>query len=428
MRIENLRITPIALGDPPLLNAAGLHAPFALRIVIELETEAGIVGLSEIPGDADVLAALSKNAVALRGASLYDVRAIERRLRENLGTDTPDLRGDKSHDARRFVHVLSAIEVACLDAIGKRWDCRVAELLGGVVRERVPFAGYLFFKYEGAGGALGFGRTENRGGWSAARQAPALDADGIVAQARAMMDAFGFTSLKLKAGILEPDVEVRAALALREAFGAGIPIRVDPNAAWSFDTALEQGKRLLGTVEYLEDPVRGQEAMARFRRTLHLPLATNMCTTCFEDLSSSFILGSEDVILADHHFWGGLRASMELARVCTAFGRSLSMHSNSHAGISLAAMTHLGAALPNLSYALDTHYPWQEDEIVLGGKLPIRDGFVTLPDKPGLGVELDREALALAHRRYVECGLVRRDDETEMQKKQPGWRFQKTRY
>jgi glucarate dehydratase len=351
-----------------------------------------------------------------------------RRLRETLGEEAPDARGDRSYDGRRFVHVVSAIEVACLDAVGKRWDCRVADLLGGVARTRVPYAGYLFFKYGGAGGALGFGSAENETGWSAARQAPALDADGIVTQARAMMNAFGFTSLKLKAGILEPDVEVGAALALRDAFGTKVPIRVDPNAVWSFDTALAQGRRLLGAVEYLEDPVRGREAMARFRRELDLPLATNMCTTCFEDLPLSFSLGSEDIILADHHFWGGLRASMELARVCGMFGRSLSMHSNSHAGISFAAMTQLGAALPDLSYALDTHYPWQEDEIILGGKLPIVDGLVTLPDKPGLGVELDREALARAHRRYLECGLVRRDDEREMQKKQPDWRFQNTRY
>lgn len=428
MRIENLRVTPIALGDAPLLNAAGLHAPYALRIVLELETESGIVGLSEIPGDADVLSALSGVAPALAGQSVHDLRGIERRLREVVGADAPGARGEQSWDARRFVHVLSAVEVACLDAVGKRWDCRVADLLGGVVRERVPYAGYLFFKYEGAGGPLGFAADPAATGWAAARQAPALDAGGIVAQARSMIDAFGFGSLKLKAGILEPDVEVTAALALREEFGPKLPIRVDPNAVWSFETALAQGRRLRGAIEYLEDPVRGQKEMARFRRELDVPLATNMCTTSFDDLPSSIALGSEDIILADHHFWGGLRASMELARLCTVFGRGLSMHSNSHAGISLAAMTHLGAALPALVSALDTHYPWQEDEIIAGGKLRIENGSVALPDKPGLGVELDRAALAKAHERYLACGLVRRNDELEMQKRQPGWRFEKTRY
>jgi glucarate dehydratase len=232
----------------------------------------------------------------------------------------------------------------------------------------------------------------------------------------------------VKAGILEPEVEVRATLALRDAFGPDLPIRIDPNAVWSFETARKQGERMRGVIEYYEDPVRGQEDMARLRRVLDIPFATNMCTTSFSDLPQSIALGSEDILLADHHFWGGLRASMELARLCGSFGRDLSMHSNSHAGISMAAMTHLGAALPSLRYALDTHYPWQLDEIVVGGKLAIRDGMVAVPDGPGLGVELDRVALERAHERYLTSGLLRRDDEVEMQKKQPDWRFVPTRY
>lgn len=428
MLIENLRATPIALGDPPLLNAGGLHAPYALRIVLELETEAGVVGLSEIPGDADVLDGLTRVRPRLRGRNVHDRQGIARLLACTLGDEGADARGDRPWDRRRVVQVASAIEVACLDAIGKRLDCRVADLLGGVVRNRVPYAGYLFFKYAGAGGELGFGVDPAAAGWAAARQAEVLDAGSLVAQARAMVDAFGFASLKVKAGILDPDVEVAATLALREAFGADMPIRIDPNAVWSFDTALGQGRRLRGAIEYYEDPVRGQREMARLRRALDIPLATNMCTTSFDELPSSLRLGSEDIVLADHHFWGGLQASMELARICVIFGRGLSMHSNSHAGISLAAMTHLGAALPTVPYALDTHYPWQEDEILAGGRLPIVNGCVALPDGPGLGVAIDHAALDRLHAAYRASGLVRRDDEAEMQKKVPGWRFRATRF
>lgn len=427
MKIEHLRVTPVALGDPPLLNAAGLHAPYALRIVLELTTEDGRRGLSEIPGNAEVLAGLERAAPALRGQSVFDQHAIGARLFELLGHDN-EVRGERSWDQRRLVHAASALEVACLDVTARKLDCRVADLLGGVVRERVPYAGYLFFKYEGAGGPLGFESEPGQSGWAAARQAEALDVDGLVAQARAMIDEFGFGSLKVKAGILEPDVEVRATLALREAFGPTVPIRIDPNAAWSYDTALIQGQRLLGAIEYLEDPVRGQAEMARLRRSLDVPFATNMATTCFADLPSSIALGAEDIVLADHHFWGGLRASMQLARICATFGRDLSMHSNSHAGISFAAMTQLGAALPHLRYALDTHYPWQKDEWITGGKLRIEGGAVTLPNAPGLGVELDQERLEAAHQRYLRSDLTRRDDEVEMQKKQPDWRFRPTRY
>lgn len=422
MRIENLRVTPIALGDPPLLNASGLHAPWALRTVLEIETDAGVTGLSEIPGDADVLAGLLRAASALRGTSVYDRRRCDEVLAAAFGADGQ--RGEQSWDGRRLIHAVSGLEVACLDAIARRLDCRVADLLGGPVRERVPFAGYLFFKYEGAGGGADLGPD----GWNAARRAEALAADGIVAQAKAMVDAFGFASLKLKAGILDPDTEVDALLALRDAFGPGVPLRIDPNAAWSFDTALRQGERMRGVLEYYEDPVRGRDAMARLRSVLPIPLATNMCTVGFEDLPASFEAGSEDILLADHHYWGGLRACMELARICATFGRSLSMHSNTHAGISLAAMTQLGAALPELRYALDTHYPWQQDEIIRGGRLPIVDGAVTLPDAPGLGVEVDRSALERAHRNYLACGLTRRDDAAEMRRRDPDWRFLETRY
>jgi glucarate dehydratase len=428
VKIEALRVTPIALGDPPLLNAAGLHAPWALRIVLEIETEVGIAGISEIPGDDQILAGLQQLAVQLRGASVEDEHALGQIVTATLGRESDDDRGQLSWDRRRLVHVRSALEVACLDIIGRRLDCRVVDLLGGAVRTRVPYAGYLFFKYEGAGGAHGDAQDPDARGWWRARGRPALDADGIVEQARAMREAFGFGSFKLKAGILEPDVEVAAILALRDAFGPSVPLRIDPNAVWSFETALAQGRRMQGAIEYYEDPVRGQAQMARLRRELAIPLATNMCTTTFADLASSIALESEDIILADHHFWGGLRSCMDLARISTVFGRALSMHSNSHAGISLAAMTHLAAALPELRYALDTHYPWQEDEIIQGGKLAIEDGFVQVPDGPGLGVEIDRSGLAAAHRNYARSELVRRDDELEMQRKRPGWRFMPTRY
>jgi glucarate dehydratase len=428
MKIERLVVTPIALGDPPLLNAGGLHAPYALRIVLELVTETGLVGLSEIPGDVDVLEGLTRVAPLLRGRSVFDQHAIRSVLTQALGTDRTDARGDKPWDRRRLVHAESALEVACLDLTGQRLGCRVVDLLGGAVRERVPYAGYLFFKYEGAGGELGFGEDPAATGWARVRQAPALDAAGLVRQAQAMVEAFGFASLTVKGGILPPEVEVEATLALREAFGPDLPLRIDPNAVWSYETALRHGQRLKGVLEYYEDPVRGQGDMARLRRELGIPLATNMCTTSFQELASSFTLGSEDILLADHHYWGGLRASLELARTCAVMGRELSMHSNSHAGISFAAMTHLGAALPALRYALDTHYPWQSDEILVGGRLPIEGGSVRVPDGAGLGVKLDREALARAHQRYVASGLLRRDDEVEMQKKQPGWRFQALRY
>ena len=153
-----------------------------------------------------------------------------------------------------------------------------------------------------------------------------------------------------------------------------------------------------------------------------------MCTTSFEDIPRSIQLGSEDIILSDHHFWGGLRQSMTLTGICQTFGRDLSMHSNSHLGISLAAMVHLGAAIPNFRYALDTHYPWQSDEVITQGRFKFEEGAVAVPTGPGLGVELDKNALAKLHQNYLDCGLTKRDDLVEMRKVVPDWEFKQTRW
>lgn len=427
-RIREMHITPIAIVDPPLLNAAGLHAPYALRTIVELVTDDGISGISEIPGNTAINEALALARPLLIGRDVFQLNQIRRVLENHFGTDSAAERGLSPWDQRKLVHIFSAIEVACMDIIGKVTNRPVVDLLGGKMRDSVPFSAYLFYKYEGAGGELAFGTDPNANGWAAARQAAALDPAGIVAQAKAMCHEFGFQSIKLKGGVFEPQQEVDAMFALHEAFGPGVPLRVDPNALWTVETAIHYGKQMEPILEYLEDPVRGQANMAEVRKALKTPLATNMCTTSFEDIPNSIAIGAEDIILSDHHFWGGLRASMTLTGICATFGRGLSMHSNSHLGISLAAMVHLGAALPHLPYALDTHYPWQSDEVIVGGRMTVENGAVAVPTEPGLGVELDRDALAVLHQNYLACGLTKRDDEIEMQKKQPGWTFQAVRW
>jgi glucarate dehydratase len=415
MKIADFRVTPIAFGDPPLRAASGLHASWALRTIVEVVSNDGISGVSETQGGSAVVNDLLAVGDLVVGSDPFQLAKLEQTL---FGAGRAPWEERLSSPARTF----GALEVACLDLIGRALERPVCDLLGGRVRDHVPYSAYLFYKHRGAGGARGFEVDPSATGWDAARQREALDVPSLVEQAKEMVQAFGFGSIKLKAGVLPPDEEVRTIRLLREAFGPDVPLRIDPNAAWSFETSLRYAPELEGLLEYFEDPVAGKEDMAALARACNIPLATNMCCVSFADLPRTIELGSVSIILGDHHLWGGLRASVELARICRTWNIGLSMHSNSHMGISLAAMTHLAAAVPNLTYACDTHYPWQAEEIIVGGKLPFEDGALSVPTGPGLGVELDRDELQRMHAQYLAAGIGQRDDEIEMQKVEPGWK------
>jgi len=320
------------------------------------------------------------------------------------GSSTPD-------------RVLSPFDVAALDIQGKIVGRPVSDLLGGAVRSEVAFSGYLFYKWAGHPGHAD-------DAWGAA-----IDPAGIVAQARRMVTDFGFSALKLKGGVFEPEEEVDAILALRKAF-PDHPLRLDPNAAWTVPTSVRVGQALDGVLEYLEDPTPGLAGMAAVRRDVPMPLATNMCVVSFDDVAPAVAAGSVDVILSDHHFWGGLRRSQALAGITETFNLGLSMHSNSHLGISLAAMVHLASATPNLDYACDTHWPWKDaaEDVILPGALGFENGSVRVPTRPGLGVDLDRDALARLHEQYLACGLRNRDDTGYMQRIQPDYELVSPRW
>jgi glucarate dehydratase len=427
-RIMEMRVTPIAVSDPPLLNSAGVHAPYALRTIIELITDDNISGISEIPGNMEIDALLEKSREVILGMDPFQLNRIREDIFKRYCDAEPENRGDNPWDSRKLVHVYSAIEVACLDIQGKVCGRPVVDLLGGRCRNSVPFSAYLFYKLKGTGGPLGYEVDPEAKGWDAARQAAAGNPEEIVVQARAMIKEFGFKSIKLKGGVYPPEEEVNAILHLRESFGPDFPLRLDPNGVWAVETAIKYGKKMEGVLEYLEDPTRGQEGMAEVGRALEIPLATNMCTTSFEEIPESVRLWSEDIILSDHHFWGGLRESVSLGKICQTFGKGLSMHSNSHLGISLVAMVHLAAAIPNLTYDLDTHYPWQSDEVIKGGRVKLVEGQVAVPREPGLGIELDRDALLKLHKDYKNCNITHRDDTAEMKKIDPDWVFKAIRW
>ena len=423
MKIRSVRVTPIAFRDPPLLNASGIHQPYALRSIIEVEGDNGVTGLGESYGDAPVLTALEALREALVGLSMFDLNGLEARVRSVLSTlPTPSAGAELapgSHPSKQIPNAYSAFEVAFLDLQARTIGVPLVELLGGAVRKEVPFSAYLFFKY-----ATHIDDCYPPDAWG-----EAIDPPSIVAQARRMIAAHGFESIKLKAGALAPEVECASIIALSEAF-PGVPLRIDPNGNWSLETAVDCADQLYAMLEYYEDPVPGLQGMAELHRRTGLPLATNMVVTDFNELRQSLSLDSVQIVLSDHHYWGGLRRTQLLAQMCEVFGLGLSMHSNSHLGISLMAMTHLAAATPRLSYACDTHYPWveEDDEVIVGGKIPIVGGCVSVGQAPGLGVELDRDKLAALHKVYRNIEIRSRDDAEQMRKYQPDWSLKKPRF
>nr|WP_238992794.1 enolase C-terminal domain-like protein [Jiangella aurantiaca] len=416
--IADVVVTPVAFREPPLLNVAGVHQPWALRAIVEVRTTSGLTGLGETYGDAPHVALVRRAAATLTGLDAFDLHGLNARIAHAVdGVDLADRHGltGRSTPSKTLLRVLAAFETACLDLQGQAVDRPVVDLLGGRARDAVPFSAYLFYKWASHPG----GEPDE---WGAA-----LDPDAIVTQARRMIDQYGFRSIKLKGGVRPPAEEVDAIRALRVAFPEH-GLRLDPNCAWAPDTAVGVATELADVLEYLEDPTSSIAGMAEVASRAPIPLATNMCVVALDDVRPAFTADAVQVVLADHHYWGGLRRSLDLAAVCAAWGVGVSMHSNSHLGISLAAMTHLAAAAPQLTYAADTHTPWRGDADVVQDPLSIVDGAVEVPHRPGLGVTLDRDALARMRDDYVRCGITERDDTGYLRTIDPAWEPRQPRW
>jgi len=433
MRITEFSLHPVAVADAPLRSSYGRHAPYALRTIVELRTGDGLVGVSETYGGDRPLAALESVRELVLGRDPYQLTSLWQGLAARGQREAAGLGDDRSqtyllpgeNPLDQHTRTFAAIEIACLDLIGKAADKPLCEVVGGRARDEVAFSAYLFYKH-GGGGGLGDDQREDEYG-------EALDPRSLVRQARQMVDKYGFREIKLKGGVLEPALEIESIRLLREEFGADYPLRIDPNCAWSVETSVRVGRELkeeLSCGGYLEDPAAGLEGMAEVRRRLlaegiDTPLASNVATTCFEHLPPAKRSDAVQIVLSDPHYWGGVRNQMYLSKVCEVLGMGLSMHSNNHLGVSMMIMAHAAACCQHLTHACDTHYPWQteRDEVVAGGRIPIVNGRIRIPDKPGLGVELDYGQVARLTDLYHKLPYRKRDDEAEMRRHvDPNWR------
>lgn len=379
MKIVDLRATTVAVPlEAPLRHAGGAHWGRFVRTIVEVVTDTGIIGLGELGGGGESAEASVRSLLPyLKG---HDPLQLEQ-LRWKIMNPTASL-----YNNRLQVH--AAIEMACMDAAGKHLGIRACDLIGGAVRETVPFASYLFYRLPGSGAGAG-GETIP---------------EEIVAHARDLVGRHGFRSHKLKGGVFHPDHDVDTMLALAEAFPSD-GLRLDPNAAWSVEQAIRVGKAIEHlNNDYFEDPTWGLEGMRRVRQFVRIPTATNTVIVNFEQLAQSIRHDLIDVVLLDTTFWGGLRQAHKAGTVLETFQYGASVHSSGELGIQLASMLHLGAALPNLTFAADAHYHHLTDDIIVGGPMKYVDGAIAVPTGPGLGVELDRDKLDQYAEYYREVG------------------------
>ncbi len=391
-KIVDVRATTVSVPlEAPLRHANGCHWGRFVRTIVEVETDGGIVGLGELGGGGEsaegVVRQLKQDLAGRDPAKLEELRFL-------IANPTASLYNNRTQ-------ILAAIEFACLDILGQAWGVPVSEILGGRLRDRVPFAAYLFFRYPNPRDARGEVRT----------------AEQLVAYAQHLKKRYGFMTHKLKGGVFAPDYELQCYRALAAAL-PGDRLRFDPNCVWSAEQSIEFGHAIEDlNNDYLEDPVFGQNGMRRAREKLRIPLATNTVVINFEQLAANVLNPAVDVILLDTTFWGGIRPCVKAAGICDAFQLGVGVHSSGELGIQLATMLHLGAVLPNLTFAADAHYHHLRDDVIQGGKMSYEQGELAVPASPGLGVRLDPHRMAEYQEAYQRLGPYPYDKDPL----RPGW-------
>ncbi len=431
--VTSMRVIPVAGLDSMLLNLSGAHGPYFTRNIVIIEDETGNLGIGEVPGGEQIKNTLEECAALVVGSQVGAYRGTLNSIRDRYSHLDSGGRGAQTFDLRTTVHVITAIEAALLDLLGKYLGLSVAELLGeGKQRDTVDALGYLFFIGDRNKTDLGY-RSEKDASdrWFQLRNDEALTSDAVVRLAEAAQERYGFRDFKLKGGALAGEDEIEAVTALAERFPEA-RVTIDPNGAWLLKDAVRLCQGMGHVLAYAEDPCgaqgrfSGREIMAEFRRATGLPTATNMIATDWREMGHTIMLQSVDIPLADPHFWT-MQGSVRVAQMCHEWGLTWGSHSNNHFDISLAMFTHVAAAAPGDITAIDTHWIWQDGQALTKDPLKIEGGRITVPSKPGLGIEIDLDAVERAHLLYLEHGLGARDDAIAMQFLVPGWEFDNKR-
>ncbi|OZF39322.1 glucarate dehydratase [Rhodococcus sp. 14-2483-1-1] len=434
--VTEMRVIPIAGHDDMLLNLSGAHAPYFTRNLVVLTDSDGRTGVGEVPGGEAIRQTLEDARSLVEGQSIGRYNAVLAEMRRAFADRDAGGRGAQTFDLRVAIHAVTAVESALLDLLGQHLGVSVAALLGeGQQRDKVQALGYLFFVADRNKTDLAYRSAADEAAgaddWMRIRHEEAMDPESIVRLAEAAQARYGFQDFKLKGGALPAAEEAAAVRALAERFPEA-RITLDPNGGWLLKDAIDTCRGLRDVLAYAEDPVgpeggfSGREVMTEFKRATGLQTATNMIATDWREMGHTIRSGAVDIPLADPHFWT-MAGSVRVAQLCDAWGLTWGSHSNNHFDVSLAMFTHVAAAAPGTITAIDTHWIWQDGQRVTKEPFTIEDGYLTVPDKPGLGVELDFEQIDAAHELYQKEGLGSRDDAIGMQYLIEGWTFDSKR-
>ncbi|MGQ3379800.1 glucarate dehydratase [Priestia filamentosa] len=431
--ITSMEVIPVAGHDSMLLNLSGAHSPFFTRNIVILKDSAGNTGVGEVPGGEKIRKTLEDAKSLVIGERIGRYNAILNNVREKFANRDAAGRGFQTFDLRVTIHAVTALEAALLDLVGKFLGVPVAALLGeGQQRESVEMLGYLFYVGDRKKTDLAYRSEEDqKNDWFRLRHEEALTPEAIVRLAEASYEQYGFNDFKLKGGVLAGEEEIEAVTALSKRF-PNARITLDPNGAWSLEEAISLCKNKHDVLAYAEDPCGAEgvysarEVMAEFRRATGLQTATNMIATDWRQMGHAIMLQSVDIPLADPHFWT-MQGSVRVAQMCHEWGLTWGSHSNNHFDISLAMFTHVAAAAPGNITAIDTHWIWQDGQRLTKEPFQIKGGVVEVPNRPGLGIEIDMEEIEKAHELYEKMGLGARDDAKAMQYLIQDWKFDNKR-
>jgi glucarate dehydratase len=431
--VTEMRVVPVAGRDSMLLNLSGAHGPFFTRNIVILTDNAGNTGVGEVPGGEKIRQTLEDARELIVGKGIGSYNNVLNAMRRLFADRDAGGRGLQTFDLRITIHAVTAVEAALLDLLGQHLNVPVAALLGeGQQRDRVEMLGYLFYIGDRKKTDLAYpDGADASDAWTRLRNEEALTPDAVLRLAEAARERYGFNDFKLKGGVLRGEEEIEAVTAIARRFPQA-RVTLDPNGAWSLEDAIRLCKGRGDVLAYAEDPCgaergfSGREIMAEFRRATGLPTATNMIATDWREMGHAIQLQSVDIPLADPHFWT-MQGSVRVAQLCHEWGLTWGSHSNNHFDVSLAMFTHVAAAAPGKITAIDTHWIWQDGQRLTREPLKIMEGHVSVPERPGLGVEIDMDAIAQANELYQKHGLGARDDAAAMQYLLPGWAFDNKR-